>query len=216
MRNTEKDEKQMNARREAMLAEGFRLFALHGIETVAMQQVADASGVGIATLYRYYKSKLALVLDIGAQKWQEFGAYVIRLREEQGILSRPSAEQFAFYLDCYIELYRKHKDLLRFNQNFNNFVQHEGATKEQLAPYIAAVGTFGRMFHILYENAKQDGTLHTDLPEDKMFAATSHIMLAVAVRYAQGLIYDADSEADRTQEFELLKHAILREFTTEQ
>lgn len=212
MRNLKKDEIEMKARREAMLTEGFRLFALHGIEGVSMQHVADASGVGIATLYRYYNTKLALVLDIGAKKWDEFGAYVLRLREERNISSKTAADEFAFYLDCYIELYRNHKDLLRFNQNFNNYVQHEGATKEQLAPYIAAISTFARMFHTLYEKAKLDGTLRTDLPEEKMFAATSHIMLAVAVRYAQGLIYDAESEADRTEEFEMLKRALLREF----
>ena len=212
MRNLKKDEMEMKARRDAMLREGFRLFAEKGIEPVSMQHVADASGVGIATLYRYYNTKLALVLDIGAKKWDEFGAYVLRLREERDISSKTAAEEFAFYLDCYIELYRNHKDLLRFNQNFNNYVQYEGATKEQLAPYLAAIGTFVRMFHALYEKAKLDGTLRTDLPEDKMFAATSHIMLAVAVRYAQGLIYDAESEADRTEEFEMLKRALLREF----
>ena len=212
MRNLKKDEMEMKARREAMLTEGFRLFALHGIEGVSMQQVADASGVGIATLYRYYNTKLALVLEIGAKKWDEFGTYLLRLREEQNVSSKTAAEEFAVYLDCYIELYRNHKELLRYNQNFNNYVQHEGATKEQLAPYLAAIGTFVRMFHALYENAKLDGTLRTDLPEDKMFAATSHIMLAVAVRYAQGLIYDAESESDRTEEFEMLKRALLREF----
>ena len=212
MRNPEKDEIEMKARREAMLREGFRLFAEKGIEPVAMQHVADASGVGIATLYRYYNTKLALVLEIGAKKWDEFGAYVLRLREEQNVSSKTAAEEFAVYLDCYIELYRNHKDLLRFNQNFNNYVQHEGATKEQLAPYLAAIGTFARMFHALYEKAKRDGSLRTDLPEEKMFAATSHIMLAVAVRYAQGLLYDAESEADRTEEFEMLKRALLREF----
>ena len=212
MRNLKKDEMEMKARRDAMLREGFRLFAEKGIEPVSMQHVADASGVGIATLYRYYNTKLALVLDIGAKKWDEFGAYVLRLREERDISSKTAAEEFALYLDCYIELYRTHKELLRFNQNFNNYVQHEGATKEQLAPYIAAIGTFVRMFHALYEKATLDGTLRTDLPEDKMFAATSHIMLAVAVRYAQGLIYDAASEADRTEEFEMLKRALLWEF----
>ena len=207
-----KYELEMPAKREAMLNEGFRLFALHSIEGVSMQQVADASGVGIATLYRYYNTKLALVLEIGAKKWEEFGAYVRRLREVRGVLSKTAAEEFELYLDCYIELYRNHKDLLRFNQSFNNYVQHEGATKEQLEPYLAAISTFVRMFHALYEKAKLDGTLRTDLPEEKMFAATSHIMLAVAVRYAQGLLYDAESEADRTEEFEMLKRALLREF----
>ena len=67
MRNLAKDEVEMAARREAMLAEGFRLFSEKGIDTVSMQEVANACGVGIATLYRYYSTKLALVLAIGAR-----------------------------------------------------------------------------------------------------------------------------------------------------
>ena len=52
MRNPEKDEIEMQAKREAMLRNGFRLFAEKGIEPVAMQEVANACRVGIATLYR--------------------------------------------------------------------------------------------------------------------------------------------------------------------
>ena len=90
----------------------------------------------------------------------------------------------------------------------------EGAAKEQMAPYLAAVDRFAKMFARLYEKGKRDGTLDTSLPEEKMFAATSHIMLAVAVRYAQGLLYSADNEEDRTEEYELLKRMILREYVT--
>ena len=56
--------------------------------------------------------------------------------------------------------------------------------------------------------------IRTDLPEEKMFAATSHIMLAVAVRYAQGLLYVAEREEDRTEEYLLLKRMILREYVS--
>ena len=52
----------MSTRREAMLAEGFRLFAEKGIEPVSMLDVAGACGLGVATLYRYYSTKLALAV----------------------------------------------------------------------------------------------------------------------------------------------------------
>lgn len=214
MRNLEKDEMEMAARREAMLSEGFRLFAEKGIEPVSMQEVADACKVGVATLYRYYNTKLALVIAIGVRQWEDYGAYAKALREERNADGMTAAEDLSFYLDFYIDLYRSHKDLLRFNQNFNNYVQHEGATAEQLKPYVAAVGGLGRFSHKIYEKGKRDGTIRTDMPEEKLFAATSHIMLAVAVRYAQGLLFSAEDEADRTEEFELLKRALLREYVT--
>ncbi len=212
MRNAAKDEIEMTARREAMLKEGFRLFSEKGIEAVSMQEVADACGVGIATLYRYYNTKSSLVIAIGAKKWEEFGEYINGERQKRGTDRMTAAEELEFYLDCYILLYRGHKDLLRFNQDFNNYVKHENTAPTQLEPYINAIGAFAEMFHGLYEKGKTDGTIRTDLPEEKMFAATSHIMIAVAVRYAQGLVYAAEREEDRTEEYELLKRMILREY----
>ncbi len=212
MRNLEKDELEMAARREAMLREGFRLFAGKGIEAVTMQEVASACGVGIATLYRYYNTKLALVIDIAVRQWEDYAVEVRQKQAERGIDKMTAIERLDFYLQFYIDLYRSHSLMLCFNQNFNNYVRHEGATKEQLRPYLEAIGTFAGMFHNLYEQAKRDGTMRTELPEDKLFAATSHIMLAVAVRYAQGLVYSADVETDRTEEMLLLKRMLLREY----
>lgn len=191
---------------------GFRLFTERGIEAVSMPEVADASGVGRATLYRYFETKLDLAIAIATWQWMEYGKQAQIKRQNRGIDRMSAAERLDFYLNFYIDMYREHKELLIFNQNFNSFVQHEGATSEQLAPFRAAAGSFGQMFHSLYEQGLKDGTIRTDLPEDKMFAATAHIMLAVAVRYAQGLLFSAEREEDRTEEFELLKRALLREF----
>ena len=212
MRNVAKDEKEMAARREAMLREGFRLFAKKGIEPVTMQEVANACGVGIATLYRYYNAKPLLVIDIATKKWEEFAEYVNLEQIRRNVKSMNAAENLEFYLDFYIELYKNHKDMLRFNQNFNNYVMHERIPAEQLAPYLRAIGNFAGMFHNVYEKGKRDGTIRTDLPEEKMFASTSHIMLAVAVRYAQGLLYAAKNEGDSEEEYTLLKRMIMREY----
>ena len=138
MRNGKKDEIRMTAIREDMMAEGFRLFAERGIESVNMKEVADACHVGIATLYRYFNVKLELVLAIGARKWEEYDEYIRVLRKIRNAEAMSAAEELEFYVDFYMELYAHHKDLLRFNQNFNSYVQHEGATEEQLQPYVMA------------------------------------------------------------------------------
>ena len=212
MRNREKDELEMAERRNNILREGFRLFESKGIETTGMQEIADACHLGIATLYRYYRNKLDLVIDIGTRQWEQYFVHISNPRAQQNVNQMTAAKELEFYLDFYIDLYRNHKDLLRFNNNFNNYVMHEGATAEQLKPYLSAIGSISIFFHSLYEKGKKDGTIRTDMPEEKMFASTVHIMLAVAVRFAHGLLYSAESESDRTEEFDLLKHMIMKEF----
>lgn len=212
MRNREKDELEMAERRNTILREGFRLFESKGIETTGMQEIADACHLGIATLYRYYRNKLDLVIDIGTRQWEQYFVHISNTRARQNVDQMTAAKELEFYLDFYIDLYRNHKDLLRFNNNFNSYVMHEGATAEQLKPYLTAIGSISIFFHSLYEKGKKDGTIRTDMPEEKMFASTVHIMLAVAVRFAQGLLYSAKTETDRTEEFNLLKYMILKAF----
>lgn len=212
MRNREKDELEMAERRNTILREGFRLFESKGIETTGMQEIADACHLGIATLYRYYRNKLDLVIDIGTRQWEQYFVHISNTRARQNVDQMTAAKELEFYLDFYIDLYRNHKDLLRFNNNFNSYVMHEGATAEQLKPYLTAIGSISIYFHSLYEKGKKDGTIRTDMPEEKMFASTVHIMLAVAVRFAQGILYSAKTETDRTEEFNLLKYMILKAF----
>ena len=212
MRNKEKDELEMAERRNTILREGFRLFEAKGIETTGMQEIADSCHLGIATLYRYYKNKIDLVIDIGTRQWQDYFVEIQKKRAQRNVDQMTAAQNLEFYLSFYIDLYNNHKDLLRFNNNFNSYVMHEGATAEQLKPYLKSIGSIAVLFHELYEKGKKDRTIRTDMPEEKVFASTAHIMLAVAVRYAQGLIFSAENETDRTEEFNLLKKIILKEF----
>ena len=48
------------------------LFLRDGIEAVRMTDIAEASGVGVATLYRRYKTKTALAVRAGTYMWERF------------------------------------------------------------------------------------------------------------------------------------------------
>ncbi len=212
MRNPDKDELMMSERRERMLETGFRLFAEKGIESVSMQDVARACDLGIATLYRYFNTKLAFVIAIGAKKWEEYYREVEAEYARRGGDMMNASEELDFYLSSYILLYREHRDVLRFNQNFNGYVIHEAAAGEQLASYMEAIGLFTRKFHRLYEKGLQDGSIRTDEPEQTMFNATMHIMLAVCGRFAQGVVYHSGDPEDLTRELLILKRMILSQY----
>ena len=212
MRDPMRDEQEMEQRRELMLETGFRLFAEKGIESVSMQEVADACRLGIATLYRYFSVKSAFVVAIGAKKWQEYYEVIAAEFARRGGELMNAAEELDFYLGSYILLYREHSDILRFNQNFNGYVIHEKLTDEQLRDYLIAVGAFRIKFHKLYEKGLRDGSIRTDEPEQTMFNATMHIMLAVCGRFAQGVVVHTDDPEDLTQELLILKRMILSQY----
>ena len=214
MRNLEKDAREMAERRERMLTEGFRIFSERTIEVVPMHEIAKACNLGIATVYRYFPTKTAYVIAIGAKIWKKYAVEVEEMYRGRGGDALNAAEELAFFLDCFIDLYRNHKDVLRFIRNYETYIRHENVTKEDISVYNDVVDGFAEKFHAVYQKAKKDGTLRLELPEKKFFYTILYIMLAAAEKFAEGLVYPSEHEEDMTDALELLKNMILNKYAT--
>ena len=212
MRDKAKDEAEKAVRRQRAMESGFRLFAEKGIDQVTMPDIAEDSGVGRPSLYRYFSSKVDLVIAIGTWKWEEyFQEAALRVPEEQ-LAQMNAREHLQFYLDSFLDLYRNHRDVVRFNHFFNSYIENEHATPEQMRPYMQMVEGQIAGFHDVYQKAMEDSTLRTDVSEMTMVSSVFHIMLAAVTRYAAGLVYVMDG-ANPEDELVLLRNALLREFT---
>ena len=133
------------------------------------------------------------MLEVGAWVWKQYTENDYACLELPG---RTAAEDYEYFLDSFIDLYRNHRDILRFNQFFNIYVQRESIPPEAMRPYNDVIEAIAQRFHVVYERAKEDGTLRTDIPEREMFSVTLHLMLAVVTRYAVGLVYDGGIEPE--------------------
>lgn len=213
MRNREKDAAEKAERRERLLEAGFRLFAARSIESVKLSEIAAEAGLGIVTLYRYFKTKPDLVIELATKKWIEYYAEVERAYAARGGERMDAAAEMAFFIDSILGLYRGHRDLLRFNRNFDTYVKHEECTAAQMRPYNEAVNVFAKKFHTVYRKARADGTLDTSIPERRLFVGTLYTFLSVAGKYAEGLIYPSDARPDMTAELEMLKRMVLASVT---
>ncbi len=214
MRNQEKDAINMAIKRQSILETGFRLFTSDSIEKVTMNNVADACGIGVATLYRYYKTKQALVMAISAWAWECYTETQGLLPDETDICHLPPGQWYEIFVDTFIDLFRQHKDILRFNYLFHLFVQHEKVDPVQMEPYNEMMKGIARRFHQIYVAGEKDGTFREGVTEETVFCTTLHLMLAVATHYAVDL---PDSpEVRKTAENELLhlKKMLISEFVS--
>ena len=202
-------EKQFKAeRRMNFLETGFSLFSTKGISSVSMQEVADKSGCGIATLYRYFHTKAELVVAVSAWKWSEYYKEINSGEETE----TTAAQDLAFFLDSFVDLYRNHKDLLRFNQFFNIYVFSEQIGEGELGSYQTFIRFLEEGFHELAEKAQRDGTMRTDIPEKVIFSTTLHLMMAAATRYAVGLVYQPEEGYDPEDELIFLRNALMEKY----
>ena len=208
MRDRQKDAAQIARKKDRIVKMSFRLFSRRGIDAVTMPEIAEASGVARASLYRYFATKLDLAVAVSARMWGEAlrNDDVERLRADH-----TAGRLYEYFLNRFLFLYCNHGDMLRYNQFFNVFVAKEGASPDQLRPFEEVIDMIAARFHVLYLQGAADGTLRTDIPENEMFSATLHLMLAATTRYAVGLIYNGGVEPIR--ELELLKSMLLERYT---
>ncbi len=204
------DAQRKAATREKILETGFQLFAEKTINAVNLTDVANAAGVSFMTVYRHFDKKPDLVLAINTWSWEQYMKKDVYRPDTSGM---KAAEVYELLLDRFIDLYREDRNMLRFNQYFNAYIKNQKVPAAPMESFGEVMDSIRAKFHEAYEMGKTDGTLRTDVPENEIFSATLHLMLAAVTRYAVGLAYDAGIEPEK--ELLLLKKMLMREYTVQ-
>lgn len=211
MSKSEKQIEKESERNRRILETAFRIFVEKKIEPVSMGEIAEAAGIGRASLFRYYPNKLELVIAVCAREWKEYMDELDRIRPISSVGEIPAIDRLIFTMDGYIDMYRNHKDLLQYNDNFNYYVSHMGVKKdnERLTEFHDALYSVNTRLHMMYEKAKADHTFRTDIPEEEFMRVTVHTMMAACEYYVEGFIWGSEENRDYTPELLILKEMIL-------
>ena len=97
--------------RERILQAAERLFAERGVETVSMDAIAEAAGVGKATLFRRFGDRAGLALALLDAKERDLQGLVLRGDPPLGP-GPPAEERLVAFLDALIDLLEAHTDLV--------------------------------------------------------------------------------------------------------
>ena len=211
MGNTTKEK--IDERKIKILNTAFDIFVEKTIEAVSMGEIAEAAGVGRATLFRYYPSKLELVIEVCGKKWKDVFDELDRCRPISSVGEIPALDRLIFTLDSYIALYQNYKELLCYNDNFNHYVSRVGEDNERLAEFHESLYSVDVRLHNMYEKAKEDKSFRTDIPEGEFMRVTVQTMMGAGEHYAKGFIWGSEEEHDYTQELLRLKEMIINYVT---
>lgn len=208
-RNTEKDIFEESRRRKQILKAGLQLFAEQGIESVSMNAVAAAAGVGPTTLFKYYQNKETLVISISAMAWKNIWQETLTQYGEGNFSKLTAREMIRIYTSSIIRIYQEHPELLRFSGNYKTFLCRQRVHTEALHEHLDPLKPIQTMFHQAYLRAKTDHSIRTDVSEEVLFTSVAIGMLALAERYSQGIIWADRGENDHTQELQIAQEMIL-------
>lgn len=175
--------------RELLIRTGFKLYAERSIEDVTYQNIADACGVSMATIFRHFPHKQDLVTEIVVRIWNKAFDMIAETRPDEYVATLTAYDQLEFLLDCFIRIYEERPDLLRLSAGFDSYALKDNLSQEQLKAYTDAIQPLKGLLGRLYQKALHDHTVRTDIPEDEMFISTLYAIQGAAGRFACGTIW---------------------------
>ena len=102
-----------NLREESIVYVAAELFLQEGIEAVKMTDIAARAEVGVASLYRYFGTKEALVIRAGALLWQDLNTLFSSVYEAEDFHARSGMEQITRLFGVYRRLFQEQPGFIR-------------------------------------------------------------------------------------------------------
>lgn len=178
--------------REAIIIEAAAdMFPEHGIGPVKMTDVAEASGVGVASLYRYFGTKVNLALSVGALLWRRFNERFV-----QGLPAdfedRTGHDQMGVLFGTFVEMYRTHPELIALLDELDHMVLDTNPAEDRLAEYDDELIKFYPLYQASYEKGVADGTLRPDVDFWLYYQTVQHGLMGVAQKLLRGEVVPSD------------------------
>ena len=193
-----------NRRMERAVTAAAGLFLERGIEDVKMTDIADASGVGVASLYRWFGTKTSVAAAALTFLWQDVRRLFSDVFDSKEFTSRPGVRQMRDLMRMYVVLFTAHKDLLRLVGEFDRLIITEQLSPQELADYEKSVIDFYPIFKRAYDKGLADGTVKEMGSIHDFYTAVSHALNCMCMKFIRGKLLPSEDFSHGEYELNLI------------
>ena len=145
-----------------------QLFLKNGIEAVKMTDIADESGIGVATLYRYFGTKNGITIAAMTYMWNELNKMFSGIFESDVFLAQSGIKQVSDLMRMFVVLYEAHPGFMKLLSEFDLMLISENIPKHDLKEYEKSIINFYPVFEKAYMTGIADGTVR-EIPNLRLF-----------------------------------------------
>ncbi|MBQ8966600.1 TetR/AcrR family transcriptional regulator [Ruminococcus sp.] len=193
-----------NQRTNQAVAAAAELFMKNGIEEVKMTDIADASNVGVATLYRYFGTKPRIVTEVMTYLWDNINELFSGVFDSHEFLSQTGIKQLSDLMRMFHVLYSAHGDFMRLVAEFDRYSIREQIPKEELREYEQSVINFNPVVERAYRHGLEDGTVREVEDFGLFFLSYSHALLELCKKFVGGEVLPSDDFSHADMELQML------------
>ncbi len=198
-------DKQIEARKEDIIAAAIREFIENGIENARISDIAKRAEVGTVTVYRYFENKPKLVVECAVRLWHS---------EMSSLMTQFYPETYSgmngFAKVCQIlvtigSLYETRPEMLRLLEQFDNYAVKEQLSKELLQKYEAGIINTRVMMLEAIKTGQRDGSIRPEIDALQFYTAVIHSTIPLIQKLLlRGDVIRSDREIDPKKQIELL------------
>lgn len=199
----------IRARREqyavAVCAE---LYLKHGIEAVKMTDIADACGIGVATLYRYFGSKPGITIKAATFLWKDVRLLFSKVLDSEEYAQMNGADQIATLMRMFLTLYKEQRGFLKFLGELDVLLQ-EDFPKEDLSDYENSLVDFYPICESAYQKGLSDHSIRQLEDFQTYYRCYTHGLMALCQKFIRGEVLPGDDFSKAEEELEMMIESAL-------
>ena len=152
-------------RRINMILAAQKLFAKGGFEKTTMQKIADEAKVGVATLFRYFPHKEALIIEVIKMIIEKQVPYF----ENIYATDKPGIEKVDEVLTTYIRfIFEENRNSIKLLESFELYIVFNKIELSLLEQIKQAYGEIGNIISKIVEEGKEDGSIRLSISDEQI------------------------------------------------
>lgn len=204
MENEFSSENLKNGRITKAVSVAAALLLERGIEDVKMTDIAEESGVGVATLYRYFGTKTSIVAAAMTYLWNDLRNLFGGVFDSESFTAQDGIKQIRDLMRMFIVMYTAHKDFMRLVGEFDSFIIREKVPKEELADYDRSLIDFYPVVERACKKGIKDGTVRDGIDFELFYRTYTHALNEMCKKFLIGEILPSDDFRNAERELETL------------
>lgn len=190
---------------ESIIKAALEIFKKKSIDSTKMTEVAELSGVGVATIYRYFNTKFELAKAAGSMLWEKEISGLYQQYDKDNFNASNGFEKVQDILALMLHVYENHPEYIRFLENFDNFIVQENITKEMLHDYDIRIAAQKDRFIAAMEEGKEDGTILKTIESNEFYYTITHALISLSQKLLiRGHIIESDEIVTGDAQIKLL------------
>jgi AcrR family transcriptional regulator len=193
-RHTDTD-RQKEERKEKVIIAAIEVFKEKGIENAKMTDIAEKAAIGVASVYRYFKTKPELVIAAAVKFW-DLGLAALSDDYAEAVQHELNGlAQVRQILQVSFTVYHEHQDFIRFLEELDYYILKEQIGFEKLAVYENNIFHAKTLLFAALETGKRDGSIRPDIDNNRFCITITRVLMSLCQKLAlRGIVLPSDSE----------------------